>query len=258
MWINENMQNELGGVCTITMTLSDGASVNDAADAVDVTFTINPVNDVPVIPDYDVSGDSHITDGTGASIATPWSVTVSEDTGCEDGVCVNTDELTFNLANMKEDNDHNDADLSWTWEEITSSCDVDKYFESIEIVGDNIKFTLIQDATTNAPPEEKDYLDDNGIHQEPPPSMDEFCAIKLTLSDTATAPSYIPNYGLASASYKQESTEKLFKIRVDNTPELVADYLFVVEEGIDFNSVQFIMPGTHVPVDVTIKHDGEE
>ena len=258
LWINENMQNELGGVCTITMTLTDGASVNDAADAVDVTFTINPVNDVPVIPVYDVSGDSHITDGTGASIATPWSVTVSEDTGCDDGECVNTDELTFNLANMKEDNDHNDEDLSWTWEEISSSCDVDKYFESIEIVGDNIEFTLIQDATTNAPPEEKDYLDDNGIHQEPPPSMDEFCAIKLTLSDTATAPSYIPNYGLASASYKQESTEKLFKIRVDNTPELVADYLFDVDEGIDFNSVQFIMPGTNVPVDVTVKHEGDE
>ena len=258
LWINESMENELGGVCTITMSLSDGASVNDAADTVDVSFTINPVNDVPVILPYLIAGDSYITDGTGESVPTPWSVTVLEDTGCEDGECVNTDELTFNLSRMKQDNDHYHEDLSWTWEELSSSCDVDKYFESIEIVGDHIKFTLIQDATTNAPPEEKDYLDDNGIHQEPPPSMDEYCAISLTLSDTEDEPSYIPNYNLASANYKQESTEKLFKIKVDNTPEKVADYLFDVDEGINFNSVQFIMPGTHVPVDVTVKHEGDE
>ena len=257
LFINEITDNELGGVCTITLTLSDGASENDAATPVDVDFTINPTNDIPEIPDYDVSGDSHITDGNDVKIATPWAVTVTEDTGCTDGICVNTPELSFNLANMKTDDDHVDADLSWTWDEITGSCDVDKYFEDITITGDIIAFTLIQDATTNAPPEEKDYLDDDGIHQEPPQTLDEYCAIKLTLWDTASAPSYIPNYALDTADYKQESISKTFKIKVDNTREMVADYLFDVDDGISFNNVNFIMPGTHVPVTVNVKHEGD-
>ena len=257
LFITEIFSNELGGVCNITLTLSDGASENDAATAVDVAFTINPTNDIPVIPAYDVSGDSHITNGNGDKIATPWAVTVTEDTGCTNGACVNTNELTFNLTNMKTDDDHVDADLVWTWEEITGSCDVNKYFENIVITGDHIAFTLIQDATTNAPPEEKDYLDDDGIHQEPPQTLDEYCAIKLTLWDTLDAPSYVPNYALDTAHYQQQSITKTFKIKVDNTREMVADYLFDINEGISFNNVNFIMPGTHVPVSVDIKHEGD-
>ena len=254
--ITENSDNELGGVCTITMTLSDNALVNDAATSVDVDFTINPVNDVPVILDYDVSGSAHITDGEGTVVATPWSVTIIEDTGCADGVCVNTDTLTFDLSGMKADADHADADLTWEWFE-TTSCDADNYFDDISIVGDKIHITLIQDASTNVPPDQIDFLDDGGIHQQPPLTADEYCAIKVQLSDTATAPSYIPNYGLDTATYTQGVTSTILGIKVDNTREMVADYLFDVDEGIDWHLVNYIMPGTHVPVSVDIQHEGD-
>jgi len=255
--ITEVADNEKGGVCTITLSLSDGANVNDAATNVDVDFTVNPVNDVPVIPEYDVNTAAHITTGEGIAVATPWSVTVIEDTGCLDAVCENTDALTFDLSGLKADNDHNDVDLTWTWEE-TSSCDVDNYFEDISFNGDDLEFTLIQDAATNVPSEEIDFLDDGGIHQQVPLSG-EFCPIKVVLSDTLDAPSYIPNYDLLStATYNQESTSTIFSIRVDNTREMVADYLLDVDYGFDFNSVNFIMPGTNIPIDVNIQHEGDE
>jgi flagellin-like protein len=254
--ITEVADNELGGVCTITLTLSDGANVNDAATNVDVDFTVNPVNDVPVIPEYDVNTAAHITTGEGIAVATPWSVTVTEDTGCIDAVCENTDALTFDLSGLKADNDHNDVDLTWTWEE-TSSCDVDNYFEDISFNGNDLEFTLIQDAATNVPSEEIDFLDDGGIHQQVPLSG-EFCPIKVVLSDSPDAPSYIPNYDLSTATYNQESTSTIFSIRVDNTREMVADYLLDVDYGFDFNSVNFIMPGTNIPIDVNIQHEGDE
>lgn len=254
--ITEVADNELGGVCTVTLTLSDGASVNDAATSVDVDFTVNPVNDVPVIPEYDVNTDAHLTTGEGVAVATPWSVSVTEDTGCVNAVCANTDALTFDLSGLKADNDHNDADLTWTWVE-TSSCDVDNYFEDISFNGNDLEFTLIQDAATNVPSEEIDFLDDGGIHQQVPLSG-EYCPIKVVLSDSPSAPSYIPNYGLTTATYNQETTSTIFSIRVENTREMVADYLLDVDTGFDFNSVNFIMPGTNIPIDVDIQHEGDE
>jgi flagellin-like protein len=254
--ITEVADNELGGVCTITLTLSDGASINDAATSVDVDFTVNPVNDVPVIQEYDVNTAAHLVTGEGVAIATPWSVSVVEDTGCVDAVCANTDALTFDLSGLKDDDDHNATDLTWTWEE-TQTCDVDNYFEDISFDGDNLKFTLIQDAATNVPSEEIDFLDDGGIHQQVPLSG-EYCPIKVVLSDTVDAPQYIPNYGLSTATYNQETTSTIFNIRVDNTREMVADYLLDVDYGFDFNSVNFIMPGTNIPIDVDIQHEGDE
>jgi flagellin-like protein len=255
--ITEVATNEAGGVCTITLTLSDGASINDAATNVDVDFTVNPVNDVPVIPEYDVNTAAHLITGEGVAIATPWSVSVIEDTGCVDAVCDNTDALTFDLSGLKADNDHNNADLTWTWVE-TTSCDVDNYFEDISFNGDNLEFTLIQDAATNVPSEEIDYLDDGGIHQQVPLSG-EFCPIKVVLSDSPSAPSYYPNYNdLPTATYNQETTSTIFSIRVENTREMVADYLLDVDHGFDFNSVNFIMPGTNIPIDVDIQHEGDE
>jgi len=256
--IFEVAENEFGGMCVITLTLSDGASVNDAAASVDFNFTVNPINDVPVIPDYDINTAAHITNGEGATVVTPWSVSVIEDTGCVDGVCVNTPALSFNLSEMKMDADHNDADLTWEWEELPLSCKVDNYFEDISFSGDVMEFTLIQDATTNAPDEQIDNLDDNGIHQKVPPSG-EFCLIKVVLNDSFDAPSYIPNYeDLPNAQYNQQSTSINIQIRVENTREMVADYLLDVDHGFDFNSVNFIMPGTNIPIDVDIQHEGDE
>ena len=266
--ITENQANELGGECAITMTLSDdgtdafpisyihpllgvdiyGWTFNDAYP-VPVTFRVNPVNDAPEVLDYDHQSGQVITAGNGTSVALPWRLIVMEDD-------MSTDNLTFDLSEMKDDNDHLDSELSWEFES-TSNCVWQNYFSDISITDDDIAFTLIPDATTTAPPEQIDYLDDGGIHQTRPTGGD-YCAIRMYLNDTATAPAHTPNYGYDTATYTQQGDEVLLYIQVKNIPEPVPDYYFDVVSGFDFHGVQHIMPGTEVPVSVDLVHEGDD
>ncbi|MCS5536428.1 MAG: hypothetical protein NZ802_11280, partial [Candidatus Poseidoniales archaeon] len=248
--IDENGDNEKGGECDITLTLSDdgtdafpinywhpllqtdiyGWTFNDARPKA-VTFRINPVNDAPIIHssfDQSLSPAREIVDGTGAPINLEWAITVQEDT-------TDTDKLTFNLSQMKADIDHNGDDLAWTFQrhyvETAGStdpqlqCEFNNYFSGIFIDGDEMSFTLIPDATTNAPPEQVDKMDDGGIHQSRPNSQEGYCFIEMYVHDSLVAPAYIPNYGFSTATYDNASSQmQILKIKVDNTPEPVPDY----------------------------------
>jgi hypothetical protein len=91
----------------------------------------------------------------GSIPALPWSVSLMEDD-------TNVNNLTYNLSAIKADVDHEMDDLTWTVES-TDQCVYTNYFTT-NIVGDNLEFTLIEDATTNANDWEIDYLNNNGIH----------------------------------------------------------------------------------------------
>jgi flagellin-like protein len=218
-------------------------------DAVDyeVNFSVTPVNDAPEVLDWDRQAGVVISDGNGEVPSFPWKVTLTEDDE-------NVNNLTYDLSAMKDDNDHEDADLEWTIVK-SDTCNYENYF-SATINGDDIAFDLIKDATTNAPEWEVDYLKNSGIHQKNPLSG-EFCPITLYLRDTATAPSYVPNYGMTTANYQQGEDSVTLYVRVDNVAENVPDYFLSDVSGFDFNEISNIMPKTFVPTTVTIGHGGD-
>ena len=221
---------------------------NTDATPMEVTFAVTPVNDAPEVLDWDRQEGVVISDGNGEVPNFPWKVTLTEDDE-------NVNNLTYDLSAMKHDNDHEDDDLVWSIVK-ADTCDYENYF-SATIVGDDIVFDLIKDATTNAPEWERDYLNNGGIHQKNPLSG-EFCPITLYLHDTETAPDYIPNYDMSTANYQQGEDSVTMYIRVDNVAENVPDYFFDSVSRFDYNEVSNIMPKTMVPTTVTIGHGGDE
>ena len=249
--ITENTGNELGGTCTVTLTLSDDGAENQDADEYTVDFSVSPVNDAPVVLDWDVATGAVVTAANGSTPVAPWSISLMEDD-------TNANNLTYDLSAVKYDIDHNAADLTWTVES-TDQCTYENYF-STEIVGDNLVFTLVPDATTTANAWEIDYLNNNGIHQIGPSGSD-FCQIRLVLKDTATAPSYVPNYDPAVmpiASYQQGVATQEIGVRVENVRELVADYYFDDVIGFDFQGINNVLTGTYVPVEVNVGAGGDQ
>ena len=255
--LTENVNNELGGTCTVTLTLSDDGAENQEANVFDVEFSVSPVNDAPVILDWNAS----MTDDEGRTVSVnpdngsvntvPWKLSVMEDD-------TSADNLTFSLASMKNDVDHTDADLTWEIEP-TDQCVYGNYFDAT-IVGDNLVLDLVADATTNGYDWEVDYLNDNGIHQIGPTGSD-YCQIRLVLRDTGAAPSYVPNYDTALmpiADYQQGVATQEIGIRVERVRELVADYGFSADTGFSFNGVNNVMTGTYVPVTIDVTAGGDE
>jgi FlaG/FlaF family flagellin (archaellin) len=249
--ITENTANELGGTCTVTLTLADDGAENQDADPLTVDFSVSPVNDAPVVLDWDVTSGAVVTADNGSTPVAPWSISLMEDD-------TNLDNLTYDLSAVKYDVDHNAADLTWTVES-TDQCTYQNYF-STEIVGDDLVFTLVPDATTNANAWEIDYLNNNGIHQIPP-STGDFCYIRLVLKDTATAPNYVPNYDpsvMPIANYQQGVATQEIGVRVENVRELVADYYFDDVTGFDFQGINNVLTGTYVPVEVNVGAGGDQ
>ena len=211
--VTENMSNEVGGECPITLTLRDNGTENQNAPPLDVDFTILPVNDAPKILDWNVDNNTVITDGNGVTPNFPWKITLMEDD-------TNANNLTFDLTAMKYDIDHFGTDLTWTVSS-TSTCDYLNYFTATVIrdattARDLLQFTLIPDAT-DVPDWEIDYLNDNGIHQDQPDSG-EFCPIRLTLSDTATSPERRPEHELRRQSVRGSGCDLYAENRRDVAP----------------------------------------
>ena len=249
--ITENVNNELGGTCTVTLTLADNAAANSEATPYDVDFSVAPVNDAPVIPTWDRQNGTVMEAANGSIPAAPWQISLMEDD-------LSSANLTYDLSTVMTDVDHNLSDLTWTVAP-TDQCTYTNYFTTT-IVVDQLVFTLIPDATTNAKDWEIDYLNDNGIHQIGP-SGSEFCKIRLVLEDTATAPSYVPNYDttlMPIAAYQQGQDDIEIGVRVENVREQVADYYFDGLSGFSFNGVTNIMTGTYVPVTVKVGAGGDE
>ncbi|MEC8340263.1 MAG: archaellin/type IV pilin N-terminal domain-containing protein [Candidatus Thermoplasmatota archaeon] len=256
--ITENTNNELGGKCTVTLGLADDGAENQDAATFDVVFSVAPVNDAPVIKDWNRTTDTVMVADNGSIPALPWSISLMEDDE-------NVANLTYDLSAIKADVDHELDDLTWTVES-TDQCVYTNYFTTT-IVGDDLVFDLIEDATTNANDWEIDYLNNNGIHQIGP-SGSEYCQIRLVLRDTPTAPTtqgeyntYVPNYDqsvMAIADYQQGVATKEIGVRVENVREQVPDYYFDDEAGFSFNGVTNIMTGTYVPVTVAVNGGGDE
>ena len=255
--ITENTNNELGGSCTVTLTLSDDGLQNSEATPYEVDFSVAPVNDAPVIPTWDRQNGTVMEASNGSIPAAPWQISLMEDD-------TNVENLTYDLSAVMSDVDTDLSDLTWTVEP-TVQCTYTNYFTTA-IVGDQLVFTLIPDATTNAKDWEIDYLNDNGIHQIGP-SGSEFCKIRLVLEDTATAPSYVPNYDTTVlnsafdsqlAPYVQGQDDIEIGVRVENVREQVADYYLDSVSGFDFNGVTNIMTGTYVPVTIKVGAGGDE
>ena len=249
--ITENTANELGGTCTVTLTLADDGAENQDADPYTVDFSVSPVNDAPVVLDWDVTSGAVVTAANGSTPVAPWSISLMEDD-------TNANNLTYDLSAVKYDVDHNAADLTWTVES-TDQCTYENYF-STEIVGDNLVFTLVPDATTTANAWEIDYLNNNGIHQIGPSGSD-FCQIRLVLKDTLTAPSYVPNYDqsvMPIANYQQGVATQEIGVRVENVRELVADYFLDDVVGFDFQGINNVLTGTYVPVEVDVGAGGDQ
>lgn len=256
--ITENTNNELGGKCTVTLGLADDGAENQDATSYDVVFSVAPVNDAPVIKNWNRTTETVMKAENGSIPALPWSISLMEDDE-------NAANLTYDLSAIKADVDHDLDDLYWTVES-TDQCVYTNYFTTT-IVGDDLVFDLIEDATTNANDWEIDYLNNNGIHQIGP-SGSEYCQIRLVLRDTATAPTvegeyntYVPNYDQAVmpiADYQQGVATKEIGVRVENVREQVPDYYFDDETGFSFNGVTNVMTGTYVPVTVTVGGGGDE
>ena len=260
--LTENASNENGGSCTIIFGLSDGV---DSADNESITFIVNPINDAPVIPNFDASTGAVIEVANGDILyqgdENDWYFELTEDD-------TNVDNLTFNLANMMSDIDHQQSDYQWEVAK-TSMCDYDHYFTiAFDQDTEDMTITLIPDATTTAPTSEIDFLQDadgdgvrdGGIHQMVPASG-YYCTVSLWLNDTAEAPSYI-NYSQAGYdTYDQRSDRVTLNIRVNNVEEARPDYHFEPVEGqtyFDFVNVDAVLPGTRVPYKVMVTNNGDD
>ena len=99
--IVENQDWQEGGICAITLTLSDDGNENTDADPVTVYFEVAPVNDVPefVYPDMNVAGKDGIVssnDGSNSFIndGDNYRLDLVEDT-------TDADALTFDLSSIK-------------------------------------------------------------------------------------------------------------------------------------------------------------
>ena len=251
--ITENSSNEKGGTCTVTMELSDNGNENTAATPFDVDFSVAPVNDAPVITLQDVDSQNLLMNGAGDRATGEGEyVTMTEDD-------TTADNLTWDLLPLMNDIDHVvPTDLTWTVEP-TSQCAYTNYFTTA-IVGTDLVFTLIPDATTNGYDWEVDYMNDNGVHQLRP-SGQTFCAINLILKDTVTAPSHTPNYDAALmpiADYQQGQDDVIMYVTVERVSENVADYSLDTVSGIDFNEITNVMTGTFIPVTANIDAGGDE
>ena len=259
MIITENASNEKGGSCTVTLTLSDDGAENTDATPYTVDFSVAPVNDAPVITLQDMDGQNLLVSDAGSRANGEGEfITMTEDD-------VNEDNLTWDLLPLMNDIDHDvPTDLTWTVEP-TAQCAYTNYFTTT-IVGTDLVFDLVPDATTNGYDWEVDYMNDNGIHQLRPGGQ-TFCAINLVLKDTATAPTHTPNYDTSVlnsafteqlAPYEQGQDDVVMYVTIDRVAENVADYSINAESGVNFNGITNIMTGTYVPVSVDIDAGGDE
>mgnify|MGYP002853332555 FL=1 len=251
--VYENMSNEKGGTCTITMELTDDGTVNNTATAFTVDYSVAPVNDAPEISLQDANGQNLVVNDAGDRATGEGEfITMTEDD-------TNADNLTWDLLPLMSDIDHDvPSELTWTVTP-TEQCAYTNYFTTA-IVGTDLVFTLIPDATTNAKAWEQDFMNDNGIHQVRPNDQ-TFCAINLILQDTPLAPVHTPNYNpsvMPIANYSQGTDSVVMYVTIDNVAEKVADYSLDTISGVDFNGITNIMTGTEVPVSVNINVGGDE
>ena len=107
----------------------------------------------------DFGPDNFITVGDGTELVS-WAHTVIEDTSDNDAT------LTLDLERMHPTNPGLYYEVVSAEEEaFNDGCDYSLFFTGVTSGDQEVSFTLVPDATTNAPDNEVDYLQENGIHQ---------------------------------------------------------------------------------------------
>ena len=258
--IAENTLNEAGGNCDIVLSLTDNANENAQATDVTVNFIVNPVNDQPQIKDFDTNANQFVETANG-SMQLDWFWDVMEDD--EDA-----NNLTWDLSRLMADNDHPVDELTWSVEE-TSLCAYENYFSiTVDNDADTLAIDLIDDAATDAPTSEIDFLQDadndgvadGGIHQMQPASG-VYCTVYLWMHDTPEAPGHIDYAQSASGVYEQRSIRETVYIRVINTQEARPDYHFEEDynsDGFNWQNIDAVLPGTRVPVKMVMTNSGDD
>jgi len=263
--IYENTSNEKGGTCAITLGLSDDGVVNSQAQSFAVDYSVAPVNDAPKITLSDENNQNLLVNNAGDSATGQGEfITMTEDD-------TNVDNLTWDLLPLMSDIDNIvPTDLTWVVEEMPTRCTSSDYFTTA-IVGTDLVFTLVPNATTNAKEWERDNMKDNGVHQTNP-NGNLFCDIKLELADTYDGgnwweaggthlwPLHTPNYDnsiMPLSNYTQLRDSFILSVTIDNVKENVADYSLNTEKGVDMKGITNIMTGTDIPVSVQIDAGGD-
>ena len=83
----------------MTLGLADDGAENQNAPDLDVVFSVSPVNDAPVIKDWNRTTDTVMKADNGSIPALPWSISLMEDDE-------NVANLTYDLSAIKADVDH--------------------------------------------------------------------------------------------------------------------------------------------------------
>ena len=176
----------------------------------------------------DFGPDNYITTGDGTEI-TSWAHTVIEDTADNDG------SLTLSLERMHPTNPGLYYEVVSAAEEAANSgCDYSLYFNSVTSGDQDVSFSLIPDATTNAPDDQVDYLQENGIHQ----GTEGSCGLTVQLKE---------------AGYVHHQTP--LSMTVANIAEEMPDYGFTGDWN--YELVDAVLPGTLVPVTVQVTNNDD-
>ena len=176
----------------------------------------------------DFGPDNFITVGDGTELSA-WAHTVIEDTSDNDA------SLSMNLERMHPTNPGLYYEVVSAAEEAANSgCDYSLFFNSVTSGDQDVAFSLVPDATTNAPDDEVDYLQENGIHQ----STEGSCALTVQLKE---------------AGYVHDQTA--LTMTVANIAEERPDYAFGTEW--DYELVDAVLPGTLVPLTVQVTNNDD-
>ena len=119
-------------------------------------------------------------------------------------------------------------------EAANSGCDYSLFFNSVTSGDQDVSFSLVPDATTNAPDDEVDYLQENGIHQ----STEGACPLTVQLKE---------------AGYVHDQTA--LTMTVANIAEERPDYAFAGTW--DYELVDAVLPGTLVPLTVQVTNNDD-
>ena len=172
--------------------------------------------------------DNYITTGSGTEV-TNWEHTVYEDTSDND------ESLTLNLERMHPTNPGLYYEVVSASDEVQNSgCNYDLYFNSVTSGDQEVSFSLVPDATTNAPDDQVDTLQDGGIHQ----GTEGSCGLTVQLKEAGWVHHQTP-----------------LSMIVANIAEERPDYAFT---GVwDYELVDAVLPGTLVPVTVQVTNNDD-
>ena len=243
--ITENTNNELGGKCTVTLGLADNGAENQDAETFDVVFSVAPVNDAPVILDWNRTTETVMVADNG-SIRSP-VVHLLDGRRREPG--------QPDLRHVRHQGRRRPRDGRPVLDvESTDQCVYTNYFTTT-IEGDNLVFDLIEDATTNANDWEIDYLNNNGIHQIGPSGSGTVRSAWssetpqwLQPRKASTAPTCPTTTQRDADRDYQQAWQRRKLVFVLRTSENWSRLLLHDVHGFNFNGITNVMTGTYVPV----------